>query len=185
MSSILSRFKVWGVVGLIAIALWAPVTPALATPLSHSSINSSINPMIAALPGFAQLFSGQRPATLGVKDGQLATCPSSPNCVSSQADKADGEHHIEPIAYSGDAAGAIAQIQTIINGMKRTQIIDSSDDYIYAEFTSNLMGFVDDVEFYADAANGVIQVRSASRLGQSDLGVNRKRIEAIRQQFTA
>ncbi len=182
MSSILSRFKVWGVVGLIAIALWAPVTPAFATPISNSS---TINPMIAALPGFAQIFSGQRPATLGVKDGQLATCPGSPNCVSSQANKADAEHYIKPLAYSGNATGAIAQLKDIINGMERTQIIESSDDYIYAEFTSNLMGFVDDVEFYADAANGVIQVRSASRLGQSDLGVNRKRIEAIRQQFTA
>lgn len=185
MSSILSRFKVWGVVGLIAIALWAPVTPAFATPVFHSSLNPSINPMIAALPGFAQIFSGKRPATLGVKDGQLATCPSSPNCVSSQADKADAEHYIEPIAYSGDAAGAIAQLKAVINGMERTQIIEASDDYIYAEFASSLMGFVDDVEFYADAANGVIQVRSASRLGQSDLGVNRKRIDAIRQQFTA
>ncbi len=181
MSSILSRFKVWGVVSLIAIALWAPVTPALATPIS----NSSINTMIAALPGFAQIFSGKRPTTLGVKDGQLATCPGSPNCVSSQANKTDSEHYIEPLAYSGDAAGAIARLVAIINGMERTQVIESRDDYICAEFTSNLMGFVDDVEFYTDAASGVIQVRSASRLGQSDLGVNRKRIEAIRQQFTA
>jgi uncharacterized protein (DUF1499 family) len=67
--------------------------------------------------------------------------------------------------------------------MPRTTIIESTDSYLYAEFASQLLGFVDDVEFYLDPAESVIQVRSASRLGQSDLGVNRQRVEAIRQEL--
>lgn len=126
-------------------------------------------------------FSGQRPANLGVKEGKLALCPNTPNCVSSQA--ADQEHGIEAIAYKSSPAEALAKLKSLIEGMERTQIVTASDDYLYAEFTSGLMGFVDDVEFYLDSGSGVFQVRSASRLGQSDLGVNRKRIETIREKF--
>lgn len=126
-------------------------------------------------------FSGKRPAELGVQAGELADCPSSPNCVSSQSH--DLSHLIEPIPYTGDPAAAIAQLKSVIESLPRTEIIAATDTYLYAEFTSALMGFVDDVEFYVDATNGVIQVRSASRLGESDLGVNRKRIDAIRQKL--
>ncbi|MEO1134470.1 MAG: DUF1499 domain-containing protein, partial [Cyanobacteria bacterium J06639_1] len=71
----------------------------------------------------------------------------------------------------------------VVEGMEQTKVVERGDRYLYAEFTSKLMGFVDDVEFYADEAASVIHVRSASRLGKSDLGVNRKRIEAIRAQY--
>lgn len=128
-------------------------------------------------------FSGTRPNTLGVKDGKLASCPSTPNCVSSQAPDADAEHRVAPLLYQGTPAEAIAKLKSVIQNMERTAIVNETEDYLYAEFTSGLMGFVDDVEFYLDAAEGVIQVRSASRLGQSDLGVNRKRIEEIRAKF--
>ncbi|MGF1496405.1 MAG: DUF1499 domain-containing protein [Elainellaceae cyanobacterium] len=128
-------------------------------------------------------FSGKRPTNLGVKDGKLAVCPASPNCVNSQSPAADEKHSIEPLPLETTPAEAIAQLKTAIEGMERTKIITASDDYLYAEFTSAIMGFVDDVEFYADSEAGVIHVRSASRLGESDLGVNRKRIEAIRAQF--
>jgi uncharacterized protein (DUF1499 family) len=130
-------------------------------------------------------FSGQRPENLGVKDGQLAACPASPNCVSSQAPSTDAEHSTTPLQYESSPAEAIARLKTIIEGMERTEIIKETDTYLYAEFTSKLMGFVDDVEFYAEPDTGTVHVRSASRLGQSDLGVNRQRIEAIRQQWTA
>ncbi|MGG6240692.1 DUF1499 domain-containing protein [Nodosilinea sp. AN01ver1] len=124
--------------------------------------------------------AGDRPTNLGVKAGKLAPCPSSPNCVVSQGDT-DAEHAIAPLTYSGDPAQAMAQLTAIVQAMPRTTIVDSSDNYLYAEFASKLMGFVDDVEFYLDPTESVIQVRSASRLGQSDLGVNRQRVEAIRQ----
>jgi uncharacterized protein (DUF1499 family) len=126
-------------------------------------------------------FSGKRPDNLGVKDGKLAACPGTPNCVSSQA--TDAEHKIDAIAYTGSASDAIARLKSVIQGMERAEIITESSNYIYAEFTSALMGYVDDVEFYVDG--GMIQVRSASRLGQSDLGVNRKRVEDIRGKLSA
>lgn len=123
-------------------------------------------------------FSGQRPSNLGIKEGQLAACPNTPNCVSSQSQ--DSEHYIEPLTYNSSPQEAMAKLKQVIEGMERTEIIEQTDNYLYAEFTSKLMGFVDDVEFYLDEAKKVIHVRSAARLGKSDLGVNRKRVETIR-----
>lgn len=129
--------------------------------------------------------TGTRPTNLGVKSGKLAPCPPSPNCVSSQADPADGIHYIAPIALgSTKPAQAIAKLKTIIESLPRTAIIEANGSYLYAEFTSQLLGYVDDVEFYVDGKAKVVQVRSASRLGQSDLGVNRQRIEQIRSKFS-
>ncbi|MEO0458130.1 MAG: DUF1499 domain-containing protein [Cyanobacteria bacterium P01_A01_bin.114] len=128
-------------------------------------------------------FSGKRPTNLGVKQGQLLSCPESPNCVSSQADASDQEHFIAPIETTLAPSDAIAKLKAIIEGMERSQINEATDDYLYVEFASKLMGFVDDMEFYVDPASGMIQVRSAARLGRSDLGVNRKRVETIREQF--
>ena len=126
--------------------------------------------------------SGKRPSDLGVKDGRLKSCPNSPNCVCSF--DTDKEHGIEPIPFSGGEKEAIAALTQIIRATPLTNIIESSDDYIYAEFTTKLMGYVDDVEFYIPSGSDVIHVRSASRLGQSDLGANRKRVEEIRSKFS-
>lgn len=122
-------------------------------------------------------FTGDRPSNLGVTDGKLAACPGSPNCVNSQSD--DAQSKIEPLP-----AVSIAQVKQVVEAMERTTIIEETDNYLYAEFKSKLMGYVDDVEFYLDSAANVIHVRSASRLGKSDLGVNRKRVEAIRSKLT-
>jgi uncharacterized protein (DUF1499 family) len=120
-------------------------------------------------------FSGERPSNLGVKEGKLAACPGTPNCVNSQSD--DAQSKIEPLP-----AKSIAEIKKVVEGMERTTIIEETDNYLRAEFKSKLMGYVDDVEFYLDDAN-TLQVRSASRLGKSDLGVNRKRVEEIRSRL--
>lgn len=126
-------------------------------------------------------FSGKRPTEIGVKSGQLVACPDSPNCVNSQAPAGDAEHKIDPIAYQSAPSEAFTKLKAVLTEMERTAIISETSDYLYAEFTSGLMGFVDDVEFYFDPNTpGQLQVRSASRLGKSDLGVNRKRIEEIR-----
>ncbi len=122
-------------------------------------------------------FTGERPSNLGVKDGKLAACPASPNCVNSQSE--DAKSKIEPLPMV-----SIAEIKKVVEGMERTTIIEETDSYLYAEFKSNLMGFVDDVEFYLDSDANVVQVRSASRLGKSDAGVNRKRVEEIRSKLT-
>lgn len=121
-------------------------------------------------------FTGERPNNLGVKDGKLAACPGTPNCVNSQSE--GGKEKIEPLP-----AVSIAEIKKVVEGMERTTIIEESDNYLYAEFKSKLMGFVDDVEFYLDSGANVVHVRSASRLGQSDAGVNRKRVEEIRSKL--
>jgi uncharacterized protein (DUF1499 family) len=127
------------------------------------------------------MFAGTRPSNIGVQAGKLAPCPNSPNCVSSQSQ--DAEHKIAPLTYNGTAAEAMAKLKQVIESLERTKIITETDNYLYAEFTSKLMGFVDDVEFLIDDNSKVIHVRSASRLGQSDLGVNRKRIETIREKL--
>lgn len=134
-----------------------------------------------ALPGVMTMFAGKRPTNLGVQAGKLAPCPNSPNCVNSQSQ--DTAHNIEPLTYNSNAAAAMAQLKSAIASQPRTKIITETPNYLYAEFTSKLMGFVDDVEFYLDESQKVIHVRSASRLGQSDLGVNRKRVETIRAKF--
>ncbi len=122
--------------------------------------------------------SGTRPAGLGARDGKLLPCTSSPNCVSSQAP--DEKHRIAPLHYTGPAADAMRRLETIVLGMPRTSVVTLTDTYLHAEFTSFIFRFVDDVEFLADDTAKVIHVRSASRIGHSDLGVNRKRVELIR-----
>jgi uncharacterized protein (DUF1499 family) len=124
------------------------------------------------------VFTGKKPSNLGVRDGKLAPCPSTPNCVCSQSE--DAGHKIEPLTYKSTPQVAFTQLKQAIESQPRTKIITQSPNYLYAEFTSAIMKFVDDVEFYLDEDAKVIHVRSASRLGQSDLGVNRKRIETIR-----
>ena len=127
------------------------------------------------------LFSGTRPDNLGVRDGRLAPPKRTPNNVNSQVDRAaDAQHCIEPLRYSGDARQAWAALRQMIDGMPRIKVITAEPGYLYAEFSSKLMGFVDDTEFYLEEKAGVIQVRSASRLGRRDFGVNRERIESIR-----
>lgn len=123
-------------------------------------------------------FSGKPPANLGVHNGQLAPCPNTPNCVCSQSQ--DSAHGIAPLTYSTSPEQAFATLKQVVESLERTKVITATEDYLYAEFTSKLMGFVDDVEFYLDRPANAIQVRSASRLGKSDLGVNRQRIEMIR-----
>ena len=129
------------------------------------------------------IFSGTKPDNLGVNNGKLAACPNSPNCVSSQSPSSDETHFIQPLKYSSTSEKALADLKAAIASEDRTKIINESSDYLYAEFKSALMGFVDDVEFYLDSSSNTIHVRSASRLGQSDLGVNRKRVETIRSKF--
>ena len=124
---------------------------------------------------------GARPAAIGVKQGRLAPCPSSPNCVSSLAD--DELHRTAPLPFSGAAATAIGRIEGIVRSLPRASVVTAAEPYLHAEFRSAVFRFVDDVEFLADESAGVIQVRSASRVGASDLGVNRKRIEAIRERW--
>ncbi|MFO1318759.1 MAG: DUF1499 domain-containing protein [Burkholderiales bacterium] len=121
---------------------------------------------------------GTRPTDLGVRDGRLKPPPATPNAVSSQA--TTPYHAVEPLRYVGPAHRAAEALVEIIQGFPRTTLVVRTDDYVRAEFKSAVLGFVDDVEFYLPPGQKVIHVRSASRLGHSDFGVNRKRVETIR-----
>jgi uncharacterized protein (DUF1499 family) len=125
--------------------------------------------------------TAKRPRTLGVMDGRLAPCPHTPNCVSTQA--TDDQHRIEPIAFDGDGDGALKRLKAALGTIPRMQIITETDDYIHAEATTLLFRFVDDVEFFVDRNAKLIHFRSASRVGRSDFGVNRARMEQIRAAF--
>ena len=92
---------------------------------------------------------------------------------------------IEPLAFEGSAADAMQRLSSIVASMRGARIIEARPDYLVAEFTTRWLRFVDDVEFAILASSQRIDVRSASRLGSEDFGVNRARIEAIRARFDA
>ena len=146
-------------------------------------MTNKIIPVVLVIFVFLTGCSGTMP-DLGISNGELAPCPKTPNCVSSQAH--DKKHFIEPVIFAGTQQEAHDRLLQIIESEKRTRIITDQKDYIHVEFTSALFRFVDDVEFYfptEKAGETVIHARSASRIGRSDFGVNRKRIERIRSKF--
>ncbi|MBW4465600.1 MAG: DUF1499 domain-containing protein [Pegethrix bostrychoides GSE-TBD4-15B] len=171
---------------VLTLCCWWGAAPASAQPVTLNMPTTLLTGEIAMGSKSLFSFSGKRPENLGVKNSKLAVCPNTPNCVSSQMPDSDAEHKINPLAYNSAPAEALAKLKSIITSMERSEIISETGDYIYAEFASALMGYVDDVEFYVDPSQpNQIQVRSASRLGQSDLGVNRKRIEEIRSKLSS
>ncbi len=123
------------------------------------------------------------PADLGVHNGKLAPCPNRPNCVSSQADPSDQVHFLPPIPYAGELSQTQARLRRVLMAQPRVTVRRDEPGYLRAEFKSKLFGFVDDVEFLLDPQAKQIHFRSASRVGYSDLGVNRARIQAIRRQL--
>jgi uncharacterized protein (DUF1499 family) len=117
-------------------------------------------------------------ANVGIESGSLSPCPASPNCVVSQ--KADAKHTIAPITYHVTRDKAREALLKVLTVVPRTQIIKQTDNYVHAISKSRIFKFVDDVEFYFPSDKSVIHIRSASRVGDSDFGVNRTRLEQIR-----
>lgn len=134
---------------------------------------------ISCLSSILAACAGERPDNLGVHGARLQACPDLPNCVSSQA--VDVEHRIPPLEFTGDPGQAFARLKQMLARRKDTSIIEERPDYLRVEFHTIL--FVDDGEFLLDDQRRLIHTRSASRLGYSDLGKNRKRMEEIRRQF--
>lgn len=128
--------------------------------------------------------SAPRPTTLGVHAGRLSDCPSSPNCVVSQTTHED-EHFVEPLTFTGDASRAWQAAVAAAKDLSGASVVDEREDYLWIECTSRFFRFVDDLELQLVADAQRIDVRSASRLGYSDLGVNRARIESLRSAFAA
>ncbi|MCJ8169003.1 DUF1499 domain-containing protein [Atopomonas sediminilitoris] len=144
------------------------------------SLSRSSKPLLLAA-GISVLAgcSGSLPQNLGLHDGKLSACPESPNCVSSYA--TDDEHRIDALpAPSGESQ---QRLMTLLQAQDRVAVISSQPGYVHATFTSAIMRYVDDVEFVIEPTQ--IHVRSASRLGHSDLGANRKRVENLREQLKA
>ncbi len=137
--------------------------------------------ILGATLAMMSIFS-RKPADLGVANGRLADCPTSPNCVSTQAN--DAEHRMEPIPFTGSSEEAMQRIKELVEEMPRTKIVTVEDNYLHAEFRSSVFRFVDDVEFLVDPKERAIHFRSASRVGYSDLGVNRRRMEQIQKGFS-
>lgn len=140
--------------------------------------------------GQAGLLTGKVVGKLGVTDGRLAPPLTTPNSVSSQANLYPGHPQlayarIEPLKFTGDGMAAMARLASQLGQTAGATIITARPDYIYVQYQTPWLKFTDDVEFWLDPAAGVIALRSASRLGKSDLGTNRKRIEAIRAEFNS
>ena len=133
---------------------------------------------------------GSPPTDIGVRDGRLKAPSNSDNSVSSQAGLYPDHPQrayatIAPLPLYGDGPATIAKIKAIVQATAGAAVVKGEPDYLYAQYTTPLMKYVDDVEFWFDPANAVVQVRSASRIGKSDLGANRKRVEALRAALAA
>ncbi len=146
----------------------------------------SVVAVVAAIgAGQAGLFRGSPPTDLGANGGKLKPPSTTDNSVTSQAGLYPAHPQrqaaqIAALALRGDGPATIARIKTVVQAMAGAAIVQSDANYLYAQFTTPLMKFVDDTEFWFDPAAQVIQVRSASRIGERDMGVNRKRVEAVR-----
>ncbi len=146
--------------------------------------------VVAVAAGQLGFLQGTAPADLGVRDGKLKPPSMTENSVTSQAalypDHPQRKYaDIAPLPLKGDGPATLAKIKAIVEGMDGAKVVKSEPDYLYAQFTTKLMKYVDDVEFWFDPAANAIQVRSASRVGRGDLGVNRKRVEAVRAALEA
>jgi uncharacterized protein (DUF1499 family) len=157
--------------GILLFALIWIVPPNSAWAMSNS---------LTIYPPFAAIFNfeGQIPKNLGIHKGKLSPCSSAPNCVVSQ--ESDQTHQIKPISYQTDRKTAQETLLKVLSVVPGSKIVEETENYIHVEFRSKLMGFVDDGEFYFPPEEKVIHLRSAARLGESDLGVNRRRLEQIR-----
>ena len=146
--------------------------------------------LLVAVAGRLGWLRGGAPADLGVRDGRLKRPSATTNSVSSQAALwADHPRldyaRIEPLPASGGAQTSIARVRAVVERMPGASIVEQRDDYLYAQFETRALRFVDDIEFWYDPAAQLVQVRSASRIGRKDFGVNRARVEALRAAFTA
>ena len=150
-------------------------------------------PMIMGLVGtllfllivsvLTRTFPPSKPETVGLRDNSLQNCGSKPNCVCSLQN--DSAHGIAPFQIRENVNSSMEKLSKIIRSMNGARIIFSREDYLYAEFKTSFFGFIDDVEFHVNKSANRIEVRSASRLGYSDLGLNRSRVESIRVKYLA
>ena len=131
------------------------------------------------------MWFGGRPSALGVKDGKLAGPRKTPNSVVSEGIESTHPAYVAAIEFTGDPRAALAKLGAVLQVLDRVTIIKVEETYLYGEFRSKTLGYIDDFEARVDPAASVIHVRSASRLGYGDKGFNRARVEMIRTKFAA
>lgn len=147
--------------------------------------------LLVFIAGRSGLLKGSPPDDLGVRDGRLKPPSNTENSVTSQAalypdHPQRASAAIEPLALiNGDGAATMTKIAKIIGKLKDAELVKSDPGYLHAQFTSNILRFVDDAEFWFDAGQNLVQVRSAARLGRKDFGMNRAHIETVRAALTA
>jgi uncharacterized protein (DUF1499 family) len=146
--------------------------------------------LLVFIAGQAGLLRGPQPGRLGLTEGRLKPPSKTPNSVSSQADLWPDHPQrdyarIAPLAAGGDADAAWRRLRTVLANFPGAAIVTAEGDYLYAQFSSRWLRFCDDVEFWLDRKAGLIHVRSASRLGRKDYGVNRARVESLRLRLAA
>ena len=144
--------------------------------------------LLVLAAGQLGFFGGNAPGDLGVREGRLKPPAQTPNSVSSQAGlypdhplRLDAQ--VAPLRYRGDGKAALQKLATLLDATPGAVVVTRAPGYLYAQVTTRWLKFTDDLEFYLDEPAGVIQVRSASRIGRKDFGVNRARVEALRQRF--
>jgi uncharacterized protein (DUF1499 family) len=137
-------------------------------------------PLVVLALGLVAARASRRPVEAGLVDGRLRPCPSTPNCVCSEG----AEPSIEPLAFEGEPEAAFRSLLAFLDDEPRVQRVELDGDYAHYTFRTPLLGFVDDVELRLDRERGAIEVRSASRVGHSDLGTNRRRVESIRAEWS-
>lgn len=139
--------------------------------------------LVSTLFAVRSYLSRQNPPQLGLENGRLRSCPASPNCVASEG--ADSDHIIAPLPYRGDRAATEQAMLKALASLPRTTVERRQGDYWLISSVSALFRFLDDVELRFDDQSKLVQVRSASRVGYSDMGANRKRVEALRSTYLA
>ncbi len=149
---------------------------------------AALLPVAVVVAGHLGAFTGLPPADLGVRERRLKAPADTPNCVSSQAGLWPGHPRaasaqIDAIALGAQPTQAFERLAGVLAAMPRTRILERRGDYVRAESRTLVMNFTDDLELWLDGAQGVAHVRSASRLGRSDLGANRQRVQALREAF--
>lgn len=140
-------------------------------------------PLILLVLIFLSPYLSSRPDDLGIKNGRLKAVPSTPNCVSSFADSSDSIHYISPVSFSIATDKVMVTLKQIIENQQGMTIFSESPDYLHIEAKTRIIRYTDDLEIYIDNTEKLIHFRSASRIGSSDLGANRKRVERLKRQL--
>jgi uncharacterized protein (DUF1499 family) len=141
-------------------------------------------PLIFVVALFVYPHLASKPDNLGLKNGQLSECSETPNCVCSFSLETDGQHYIHPLPYTESLEECMSKLKSVLSKMSGMKTIKEEPNYLYLESTTTVFRYVDDLEIYLDDEQKTIHFRSASRIGQSDFGKNRSRVEAIKAKLS-